>query len=51
MKDLFFRGLKEGGFDGITNFEMCSPVRGGGSIENLNAYSARYIEWMRENVL
>ena len=47
----FFRGLKEGGFDGIANFEMCSPVRGGGSIENLDAYSARYLEWMRANSL
>ncbi|MDP6553745.1 MAG: sugar phosphate isomerase/epimerase family protein [Pirellulaceae bacterium] len=42
----FFRGLRDGGFDGIANFEMCSPVRGGGSIENLDAYSARYVEWM-----
>jgi sugar phosphate isomerase/epimerase len=47
----FFRGLKDGGFDGIANFEMCSPVRGGGAIENLDAYSARYLEWMRANVL
>ena len=47
----FFRGLKEGGFDGIANFEMCSPVRGGESIENLDAYSARYLEWMRANSL
>ena len=47
----FFRGLREGGFDGIANYEMCSPVRGGGAIENLDAYSARYIEWMREHVL
>lgn len=45
----FFRGLKEGGFDGIANFEMCSPVRGGGAIENLDAYSAQYLEWMRGN--
>ncbi|MBP88618.1 MAG: isomerase [Planctomycetaceae bacterium] len=44
----FFRGLKEGGFDGIANYEMCSPVRGGGAIENLDAYSKRYLEWMRE---
>ena len=45
----FFRGLKEGGFDGIANYEMCSPIRGGGAIENLDAYSAYYVQWMRVN--
>lgn len=24
----FFQGLKEGGFDGLANYEMCSPIRG-----------------------
>jgi len=43
----FFRGLKDGGFDGIANYEMCSPIRGGGSIDNLDAYSAHYVQWMR----
>jgi len=47
----FFRGLKEGGFDGVANYEMCSPIRGGGSLENLDAYAARYTAWMREHVL
>jgi sugar phosphate isomerase/epimerase len=47
----FFQGLKEGGFDGIANFEMCSPIRGGGAPENLDAYAARYVAWMREHVL
>ncbi len=47
----FFRGLKEGGFDGIANYEMCSPIRGGGQLENLDAYSAHYVRWMREHVL
>ena len=26
----FFAGLVEGGFDGLANYEMCSPIRGGG---------------------
>ncbi len=43
----FFQGLKEGGFDGIANYEMCSPVRGGGELENLDAYGSAYLEWMR----
>ena len=47
----FFAGLKEGGFNGIANYEMCSPVRGGGSLENLDAYAAAYVRWMRENVV
>jgi sugar phosphate isomerase/epimerase len=47
----FFAGLKEGGFDGIANYEMCSPVRGGGSPDNLDAYAGHYLEWMREHVL
>lgn len=43
----FFQGLRDGGFDGIATYEMCSPIRGGGSRENLDAYAARYVEWMR----
>jgi sugar phosphate isomerase/epimerase len=45
----FFRGLKEGGFDGIATYGMCSPIRGGGSTENLDAYSTHYVQWMRSN--
>jgi len=35
--DGFFRGLKEGGFAGYVAYEMCSPIRKGGSLENLDA--------------
>src|SRR5438477_411534 len=42
----FFRGLTDGGFDGVATYEMCSPVRGGGSIENLDRYAATYVRWM-----
>ena len=45
----FFRGLREGGFDGIANYEMCSPVRGGGALENLDAHSTQYLQWMRDD--
>ena len=44
--EAFFQGLRDGGFDGIANYEMCSPLRGGGQIDNLDAYAARYVEWM-----
>ncbi len=46
----FFEGLSDGGFDGIANYEMCSPIRGGGAIENLDGYAKQYLHWMRENV-
>ena len=47
----FFQGLREGGFDGWANYEMCSPIRGGGTADNLDACAAGYIRWMREHVL
>jgi sugar phosphate isomerase/epimerase len=43
----FFRGLRDGGFDGLAVYEMCSPLRGGGSIENLDACATAYLNWMR----
>ena len=43
----FFRGLREGGFDGTAVYEMCSPVRGGGALENLDACAAKYLEFMK----
>ena len=47
----FFRGLRDGGFDGVATYEMCSPLRGGGAIENLDRCAAQYLTWMRENGL
>jgi sugar phosphate isomerase/epimerase len=43
----FFRGLRDGGFDGIATFEMCSPLRGGGSLANLDLCAAAYLDWVR----
>lgn len=40
----FFRGLREGGFDGYVAYEMCSPIRGGGSLENLDATAKASLE-------
>jgi sugar phosphate isomerase/epimerase len=45
----FFAGLRDGGFDGIATYEMCSPLRGGGSPENLDRCAARYLRWLAEN--
>jgi sugar phosphate isomerase/epimerase len=46
----FFQGLKDGGFDGIAHYEMCSPVRGGGAMKNLDAYAGHYLRWMRDHL-
>ena len=43
----FFRGLLEGGYAGPATYEICSPIRGGGSIENLDNCAHTYLEWMR----
>jgi sugar phosphate isomerase/epimerase len=45
----FFHGLRDGGFDGLATYEMCSPVRGGGALENLDEYASTYVRWMREH--
>jgi sugar phosphate isomerase/epimerase len=46
--EAFFRGLRNGGFDGLATYEMCSPIRGGGAIENLDEYARTYVRWMSE---
>ena len=40
----FLRGLREGGFDGYVAYEMCSPLRGGGSEANLDATARDSLE-------
>lgn len=49
--DGFFKGLREGGFHGYVAYEICSPIRGGGSMENLDAAAADALRkinlWMR----
>ena len=43
----FFAGLREGGFDGLVAYEMCSPLRGGGGLENLDRAAAASLETIR----
>jgi len=43
----FFRGLREGGFDGYVAYEMCSPVRGGGTLANLDATARQSLDAIR----
>ena len=42
----FFKGLSDGGFNGTAVFEMCSPLRGGGELANLDACATTYLRWM-----
>lgn len=44
----FFAGLREGGFDGYVAYEMCSPLRGGGSLENLDRTAGASLEKIRQ---
>lgn len=47
----FMAGLREGGFQGYVAYEMCSPLRGGGSEENLDRTARLSLEringWIR----
>ncbi|MSR31654.1 MAG: sugar phosphate isomerase/epimerase [Gemmataceae bacterium] len=44
----FFDGLREGGFTGLATYEMCSPIRGGGQVENLDSFAKSYLAWMKK---
>jgi sugar phosphate isomerase/epimerase len=46
----FFRGLQDGGFDGWVNYEMCSPLRGGGDEQNLDACARRFLDYFRNEI-
>ncbi len=43
----FFAALKSGGFDGWVSYEMCSPLRGGGSLDNLKAAAKKFLAYMK----
>ncbi len=44
----FLSALSSGGFRGSVAYEMCSPLMGGGSMENLDRYAARFLEFFQE---
>jgi sugar phosphate isomerase/epimerase len=46
--EAFFAGLREGGFAGYVAYEMCSPVRGGGSEENLDRTAALSLQRIQQ---
>lgn len=42
----FLRALEDGGYAGGVAYEMCSPLLGGGSVENLDRYAKQFLNWM-----
>lgn len=47
--DGFLSALNENGFNGAAAYEMCSPLQGGGSIENLDLYAKRFLEYLKKH--
>lgn len=49
---VFFETLAECGYKGAVAYEMCSALRHGGSLENLDLYARQFLSYMRrfENV-
>lgn len=43
----FLRVLADGGYDGFVGYEMCSPLRGGGSLDNLDRCARRFVEFVK----
>ena len=44
----FLQGLDGGGYNGSVAYEMCSPLRGGGSLENLDRCARKFVEFIGE---
>ena len=43
----FLNALERGGYGGAVAYEMCSPLAGGGSLENLDRCAGKFLEFMR----
>jgi len=43
----FLNAMREAGFSGPVSYEMCSPLRGGGGLPNLDACARRFVEFMK----
>ncbi len=42
----FFATLQQTGFPGVAAYEMCSPIRGGGALQNLERYARAFVDYM-----
>jgi sugar phosphate isomerase/epimerase len=45
----FLGALREAGYDGWTAYEMCSPLAGGGGLENLDRCAQKFVDFMRNS--
>jgi len=45
----FLSALVGGGYEGYIIYEMCSPLLGGGSLENLDRCARQFLEWVRSH--
>jgi len=43
----FLSALDAGGFAGTVAYEMCSPLVGGGSADNLDRYARKFVDYIR----
>jgi sugar phosphate isomerase/epimerase len=44
----FLRGLADGGYEGYVTYEMCSPIHGGGQLENLDGYARSFLSYLAD---
>ena len=44
----FYGTLKEIGYQGYLVYEMCGPIPGGGSMQNLDAFASRFLEYIKQ---
>ncbi|MGH9672165.1 MAG: sugar phosphate isomerase/epimerase family protein, partial [Bryobacteraceae bacterium] len=42
----FLSALRAGGYGGGVAYEMCSPLLGGGALENLDCYARRFLDFI-----
>lgn len=45
--ETYFNTLRKSGYDGWVSYEMCSPLRGGGSLENLDFCAQKFLSYMQ----
>lgn len=43
----FLSALEAGGYSGAVAYEMCSPLLGGGGVDNLDRYARKFVDYMR----
>ncbi len=43
----FLKTMTESGFHGTVAYEMCSPLLGGATLENLDSHAASFLDYMR----